>query len=441
MSSGRLIVSTGNPFGLLPFDIVDVTLDIIAAHHLGLRSLKQCALVCKAWLDLCRPRIWAKLSIYACAGCGVATTTLQNRISLSLFSVIIYQREDIGRLIRHIEYHDGILCAHQKHDTPLPLFDALRYISNLSTFSLYALTPLRAARKPQILGFELSYLCARTVTRLDLYVSSDIQFPISLVLHSKGLKKLYIHCLESLAPPNPQSTEVPVRLQEFGFLCNHPQIFGVLTAKRTNGTPRVIDFTVLEKASVAVYDEQKFDIFRPLCEGCRHLVELELTCESSGYQATTSKVLLHSTAYIDSFNGLHELLSPVLHTLQNLTLIHKPSMGLGYEFLGGLAGELQQLKDKNCLQCINIVVELPRFLMFNRFQIGHECLFLDETLTSSGWPELREVAICAKVDCSLDPWNEHKRLVERTQWKSELEVLHFHRLERSDQMKFTYLVT
>ena len=269
------------PFGLLPFDLVNVTLDIVAAHHLGLRSLKQCALVCRAWLDLCRPRIWANLSIYACVGCGVSTATLQNRISLGRFSVILHQREDIGKLIRHIDYHDRILCTHQSHDTPIPLFHALQYISNLSSFSLYVFKPLRAARKQQIFGLEFSSLCARTITRLDLHVSTNIRFPISFVLHSAAnLKKLYIHCIESLDSLNPQST-AHLRLEEFGFLCNEPRAFGTfMVANRNNGTP-VINFTALKKASIAIYDEQKFDIFRPLCERSQHLVELELSGESS----------------------------------------------------------------------------------------------------------------------------------------------------------------
>jgi len=275
------IPPAGEPFGLLPFDLVDVTLDAIAAHHYGLRSLKQCALVCKAWLDLCRPRIWASLSIYACVDCGVTTATLQNRISLSRFSDIIYQTEAIGQLIRHIEYHDRIQCANQKHAAPLPLFHALQYISNLSSFSLYIPTPPRAGRKSQLFGIKLSCWCARTITRLDLHVSTNIQPPISLVLeNATNLKKLYIHCLESWHPPDPQSTADPLRLEEFGFLCNRHQIFGVMTANRNNGTP-AIDFTALEKAAFAIFDEQKFDVFQPLCDRSQSLVELELNCESS----------------------------------------------------------------------------------------------------------------------------------------------------------------
>lgn len=270
------------PFGILPFDLVNVTLDIIAAHHLGLRSLRQCALVCKAWLDLCRPRIWANLSIYACVGCGVSTATLQNRISLGRFSVILHQREDIGKLIRHIDYHERILCAHQSHETPIPLFHVLQHISNLSSFSLYVFKPVRAVRKQQIFGLEFSSLCARTITRLDLHFSTKIRFPLSFVLHNAAnLKKLYIHCVESLDTLNPQSTAETLRLEEFGFLCNQPRVFGTLmAANRNNGTP-AIDFTALEKASIAIYDEQKFDIFRPLFERSQHLVELELSCEFS----------------------------------------------------------------------------------------------------------------------------------------------------------------
>lgn len=145
--------------------------------------------------------------------------------------------------------------------------------------------------------------------------------------------------------------------------------------------------------------------------------------------------------YVDHFHGLHEFLSPVLHTLQKLTLIHKPTIGLEYEFLRGLAGELQQLRGNNRLQCVNIVVELARFQPLYYFKIGDEYVYVDETLTNSGWPELREVEICARVDCSLDPWTEHHLLVERIQLKSELEDLHFHRLEKSDQVKFRYLIS
>ena len=122
-------------------------------------------------------------------------------------------------------------------------------------------------------------------------------------------------------------------------------------------------------------------------------------------------------------------------------MVHKPTIGLEYEFLRGLAGEFQQLRGNNRLQCVNIVVELARFQPLHWFKIGDEYVFLDETLTDGGWPELREVEICAKVDFSLDPWTEHRLLVERIQMKSELEDVHFYRLEKSDQVMFKYLIS
>jgi len=136
--------------------------------------------------------------------------------------------------------------------------------------------------------------------------------------------------------------------------------------------------------------------------------------------------------HIDHFQGLYRLLSPVLKTLQKLALIHKPRFRLEYVFLRGFARELQQLRGKNCLQCINIVVELSRLQALYPFEIGDEYALLDETLTSSGWPELKEVVICAKVSADQFPMG--------SEWKLDLEILHFLGLERSDQVKFRYLI-
>jgi len=250
---------------LFPTDIVEIIIDVLAADDI--QSVKSCALVCHAFLPLCRNHIFSSIRL------NDPTSRFRSHTART-FGRLLSTTPGIADHIRNLKY-----CVDVEDFKNPSLCDSLKRITKLQSFSVWHYSSMRTKfhwnnnpSQPALLHL----LHFPTLTRLLLFgidniVASDFTPCINL-------KELEIeHVTAADAQSNDflsTSSEKPIRLSNFSAGLQSATVTTQLCmTQRPNGTP-LIDFTDLTRISVKLQYPDSVEASRELFKQCIQLASV-----------------------------------------------------------------------------------------------------------------------------------------------------------------------
>ena len=255
---------------ILPLEIEERIIDLLAEDAEGLASVKTCSLVCRAFLPFCRKHIFASVALNAGkhATPPSTTPTLERLLSTT---------PEIARCIRKLDYNVAV------RDFTSPLIQVcLKKISRLQYLRVqhhyrqkldWSRNPLRPAL--------LHLLHLPTLTHLRLFALDN--FVLSDLLPCINLKNLEI---ERLTAVDWVDNTFSAALHDHSVQLNHLSVGGrcseavikMCRAQRPDGRA-LFDFSFLTDISVALDQTDDIEALQKLFERCGYLINITISCK------------------------------------------------------------------------------------------------------------------------------------------------------------------
>ena len=254
---------------ILPLEIEETILDLLAEDDKCHSALKTCSLVCKTFLPICRKHIFERISL--------------NNVKLSPTTLAFHRLlcgtpeiADYIRVLRYdIQYEDLTIPSIQKSLKQISRLESL-WISNNSS-----LTPRLDWSNNPIRPALLHLLHLPTLTHLTMSIIDD--FVISDLIACVNLKYLQIAHHMSVAAKNTFPVALPknsIQLEEFDAgIRSNTVIMELFTARRPDGQP-VINFGSVSKIT-AVTGQPEYgepETSEMLFSCCHGLTDVNITC-------------------------------------------------------------------------------------------------------------------------------------------------------------------
>ena len=250
---------------VLPLEIEETILDLLAEDDKGHSALKTCSLVCHAFLPICRKHIFGSIVLN------------YHQLASPLFGRLLQETPEIADYIRKLELilDYNIRFADSTH---LSIQESLKQISRLEFLTIlynngwrfdWSNNPIRPAL--------LHLLHLPTLTHFKM---SDIDnFVISDLIPCVNLKYLDIGSFTTVAAEN----AFPAVLPEYSIQPNEfvarsgtsGAIKKLCTARRPDGQP-IIDFGSLSKITV---DIEEREAPQELLRCCHVLTNAKISCK------------------------------------------------------------------------------------------------------------------------------------------------------------------
>lgn len=255
---------------ILPLEIEERIIDLLAEDAEGLASVKTCSLVCRAFLPFCRKHIFASVALNAGkhATPPSTTPTLERLLSTT---------PEIARCIRKLDYNVAV------RDFTSPLIQVcLKKISRLQYLRVqhhyrqkldWSRNPLRPAL--------LHLLHLPTLTHLRLFALDN--FVLSDLLPCINLKNLEIERLTAVDwVDNTFSAafrdhSVQLNHLSVGYRCSEA-VIKMCRAQRPDGRA-LFDFSFLTDISVALDQTDDIEALQKLFERCGYLINITISCK------------------------------------------------------------------------------------------------------------------------------------------------------------------
>ena len=259
---------------ILPLEIEETVLDLLAEDDKGHSALRTCSLVCKAFLPICRKHIFERIVLNNRDVSSPSPTTLA-------FDRLLRGTPEIADYIR-VLYYDI-----QNADLTIPsIQNSLKRISRLEslwiTTSYDSDAPRLEWSNYPIRPALLHLLHLPTLTHLTVSIIDD--FVVSDLIPCVNLKYLHIGFQMTVAAKNTFPVALPensIQLNEFEVgIRSNTVIMKLCTARRPDGQP-IIDFGSVSKITVIVgqpeYGEP--EISQILFSCCQGLIDVNITCK------------------------------------------------------------------------------------------------------------------------------------------------------------------
>lgn len=255
---------------ILPLEIEEKILDLLAEDNDSHSALKVCSLVCQAFLHKCRKHIFGSIVLNDHWAVSRPTT--------HAFESLLRGRPEIVNCIRKLDY--AIRAADLTSPT---LQESLKRISRLKILTVrwsssnrpefdWSDNPIRPAL---LYLLHLPTLTHFKVTQVDNFVLSDL-------VPSINLKYLNIGLYTTGAAETPFPAAFPehsIRLNGFGVeVRTADAIMKLCTARRPDGQP-LIDFGSLSKIKVVLESPNEGAASRELFRRCQNLTDVYVSCE------------------------------------------------------------------------------------------------------------------------------------------------------------------
>ena len=249
---------------VLPLEIEESILDLLAEDDKGHSALKTCSLVCHAFLPICRKHIFGSIVL------------TYHQLASPPFGRLLRETPEIADYIRklELELNYNIRFA---DSTALSIQESLKQISRLEFLTIphkngwtfdWSNNPIRPAL--------LHLLHLPTLTHFKM--SEINNFVISDLIPCVNLKYLDIGSYTTLAAENAFPAafpEHPIQLNEFVARSDtSAAIEKLCTARRPDGQP-IIDFGFLSKITVYIDRREAQELLRR----CRVLTSVDTCCK------------------------------------------------------------------------------------------------------------------------------------------------------------------
>ena len=409
---------------VLPFDVIDLIVDIIVKENKDTRILKKLALVSHSFLHICRKYLFATVELHD-------ANLIYHASSKKGFVKLLKRSPNVVNYIRNLTYE--IEFSHfqsSQFSTTHPSFDNdddllsstlpnfLRTIPCLNYLKIRASTLDWNKLNPSLILAFLHLMHLPSINHIDL--SSIKNFPLSSLTPSVNLLRLDISRLRYLNPPEEDYSfeivlsEAMPNIREFHSSESSLLTTKLLHAKTQDGQP-AFNFMDLRRLSMSLtsYDAPNL---RYLLQNAKLLEKLRL-----------------SVGHGQSLVGL---LSPIACTLKVLDLTVLLSQFL-VPPLAGLCEELEKMAGHtNKLEALSpeVLVGLYDAEDF----IGSIIQNVEKVLLviKPGWSALRAVSF--KVTCmSMDTPVRYRDLARALQYLPERYLRHLSKLE---SVAFNYSV-
>ena len=259
----------------LPLEVVELIIDSVAARYYklyrvfyDLSSTKACALVCHAFLPLCRKHLFASVTLYSRPYPSSHTSDDLNKLLLNSPHLAVY--------IRNLDFH-----VHKKEfvGKRLPwLLAMFKKLVRLQKLSLSYSLPQRGK-------FDWTSSCVRKVllpllhlpTLTSITLETLKNFDLTDLAGCVNLKNLRIKSIECSASNGAGKTlealpATPAMLEWLAIEGNVKPVQQLCDARRPDGKP-IIDFSSLKKITATV---ARLDSMTELFKMCRNLHKIDL---------------------------------------------------------------------------------------------------------------------------------------------------------------------
>ena len=274
-----LAVTLTGMSSILPLEIVEIILDLLAEDDEGHSALKTCSLVCQAFLPRCRKHIFGSIFLNG-------YTKIRNTVTWSIplgsptaheFDRLLRETPEIADHIRELDY------TFLKTDSTIPsIQESLKRITRLESLTLrnweslkwfnWSSNPIRPA--------FLHLLHLPTLTRF--HVTGFGRFLVSDLIPCVNLKYLEFGHKTSVAAEYTFPAilpDHPIRLNEFvARFRSGDGIMKLCTARRPDGQS-IIDFRFLSKITVDIEVSDDIEASQELFRRFDFLTIVHITCK------------------------------------------------------------------------------------------------------------------------------------------------------------------
>ncbi|KAF8968584.1 hypothetical protein BDZ97DRAFT_2072932 [Flammula alnicola] len=391
-----------SPTPMIPLELKEIVIDILAEDDNDLSSVNACSLACREFLPLCRKHIFASVILNAMPT-SPTTPMLERLLSTT---------PEIADYIRKLDYNIVVLDF-----TSPSIHGCLKRISKLQFLRVchYNMPTLNWGSN-RLRPALLHLLHLPTLTHLEVFAIDN--FVLSDLAPCVNLKILDIGQSTTVAAENTFSATLPdhsIRLNEFvARIRTAMAIMKICTAQRPDGQP-LIDFSSLAKITIALEKHGDIEASQELFRRCGQLTDVHL----------------------DFWNprlvwpGLADMLRPSMQTLRRINvLIHVDNAD--DDPLFSLPSELEDMRNENIIESITIGVMVDTDEDCKR---GDEWGKLDKVLTMSGWSALKQVSLAIEI---YSYWRSDNELEVALR---KLPETQFPRLSTSKSVSFEFEVT
>ena len=257
------------PSIVLPLEIEETILNLLAADDQDHSALKTCSLVCRAFLPICRKHIFGSIVLN---DLNVALPPTNHALER-----LLRETPEIADYIRKLDY--TLRITNFTTSSPsIQRFESLKRISRLEFLSVrhhsadWSNNPIRPALLHLL---HLPTLTHFKMTNIENFVVSDL-------LPCVNLKYLDIARYTTVAPETMFPAALPersIQLDEFvAGKDTSTAIMKLYTARRPDGQP-IIDFGSLSKITVVLNTPNDGKASQVLFRCCHALTNVYISCK------------------------------------------------------------------------------------------------------------------------------------------------------------------
>ncbi|KIM43732.1 hypothetical protein M413DRAFT_387613 [Hebeloma cylindrosporum] len=345
---------------ILPLEIEQTILDLLAEDDQHHSALKACSLACQAFLPTCRKHIFKIIVI--------------KDHNAEAFERLVHKRPEIADYIRDLDYTIGATGL----TSLASIQESLKRISKLQFLAIrrshVSLMPEFDWNNNPIRPALLHLLHLPTLVHFK--VTNFSNFILSDLAPCVNLKYLHIDLHTSGAAETTFPESLPARpIQLNGFTAEWRSVALVtqlFRARLPDGQP-LIDFGSLSKIKVTLESSHEGEALQELFRGCRNLAEVDISFWEC-WDVTPS---------------LADMLGPSMQTLKHL-IVNTEVEDVRQDPLFGIPSELEKMRTQNVIESVTIGVMVGTDPDFHQ---GDDWGRLDEALTTTGWFSLKRVSL------------------------------------------------
>ena len=387
---------------VLPFDIIAQIIDVVGENN-DTDLLKELSLISHSFLPVCSKHLFATVELHD------AFPRFHVASSKKGFVKLFKTRPDVFKYIRNLTYKMGEcyrlqsapaiypIFGYDDHDLSPVLPNLLRKISRLDSLTIVGSKWDWNLLDSSLTSALLYLMHLPTINHIDLSFIQD--FPLSSFTPSVNLHRFDISYLmrfdrseEDGSPGIVVQSEMMPQLREFQTTSSEMVTTKLLLAKKQDGSP-AFNFVDLKRLSISLEDEWNF---RYILQNAKLLEKLDLSVRPGA-----------------SLVGLHDMLSPIAHTLKFLDFRVSLSDSITPSPLAGLCEELEAMAGYNILEALSVEVDVDG--NESEVFIGSIVQNVEKVLVRPGWPTLRRVSLKVSIACCLVSREDSAKLSETLQ--------------------------
>ena len=257
---------------ILPLEIKETILDLLAEDDNCHSALKNCSLVCHAFLPICRRHIFGSIILNRWHEVKMSSSTPH------AFERLLHESPEIADYIRKLEYNIRFGRL-----TRSCIQESLRRISRLEVLTICG--RINNGPKPNWRNYpirpELLHLL-HLPTLTHFKVTNIKDFVLSDLIPCVNLKYLDIGRRTTVAAENAFPAVLPehsIQPNEFvARIGTHAAIMKLCTSRRPDGLP-IIDFGSLSKITVDIREPNGGKAYQELFRRCHVLTNVTIFCK------------------------------------------------------------------------------------------------------------------------------------------------------------------